>query len=205
MYTVLNDLLWTWPPPLFTCLELFITLYTKVQSSTNNSLLYIFFGNVVKSWWAIFLDQCAGLVAPLAGKRGGVIVHNSSKRNQLQTEFNKQECIPVGCVPFAAVAISPATKCPPAMHAPCYPCPPHHTCPHCHARPPAMHAPLPSMSPLPGTPPATHAPLPYMPPSPARHTPLPCTPPCHAHHSLWPEFLTHTCENTTFRNFVCGL
>ena len=31
---------------------------------------------------------------------------------------DKQECIPVGCVPPAAVAVSPA------MHTPC------HTCPH---------------------------------------------------------------------------
>ena len=33
--------------------------------------------------------------------------------------FVKQECIPVGCVPPAAVAVSPATHTPPpGMHAP---------------------------------------------------------------------------------------
>ena len=64
-----------------------------------------------------------------------------------------QECIPVGCVPSAAVAVSPATStplccaCPPTMHAPCHACP------------------LPYM-----LPPTVHAPLPCMPP--------PCTPPC---------------------------
>ena len=177
MWIILNLPLWICTPSLMTyyehdhrpyshCLELFITLYTKVQSFTNNSLLYIYFiGNVVKSLWAIFLDQCAGLVAPLAGNPSGAIVHNSSKRNQLQIEFNKQECIPVGCVPSAAVAISPAMKCPPAMHAPCYPCPPPphmpslpctspcYPCPH-HA------CPLPSMSPLPRqTPPPPRWPL----------------------------------------------
>ena len=40
---------------------------------------------------------------------------------------------------------------------------------------------------------------------PAMHDPLPCMPPCHAHTHLWTEFLTHTCENITFRNLVaCG-
>ena len=37
--------------------------------------------------------------------------------------YLKQECIPVGCVPSTAVAVSPATHARPAMHAP------HHTCP----------------------------------------------------------------------------
>ena len=64
----------------------------------------------------------------------------------------QQECIPVGCVPSAAVAVSPATH----YHSP--PAPP---CP-LPRRPPATHAPLP------------HIPLPCMPP---RHT----CPPCHAH------------------------
>ena len=55
-----------------------------------------------------------------------------------------QECIPVGCVPSAAVAVSPTTHTP-------LPCNPHHACP------PAMHAPSPH-TPLPCTSSATHAP-----------------------------------------------
>ena len=78
----------------------------------------------------------------------------------LMTSLRKivqQECIPVGCMP-SAVAISPAM--PPAMHAPCYVCPPPHT-------PPVMHVPLPCMPPtthasptLPHTYPCVHAPPP---------------------------------------------
>ena len=56
--------------------------------------------------------------------------------NMYQNEYkNKQECIPVGCVPPTAVAVSPAThhaplsRIPPATHAP-LPC-----MPPCHARP----------------------------------------------------------------------
>ena len=63
---------------------------------------------------------------------------------------NKQECIPVGCVTSAAVAVSlamhtPRHAHPYAMHAPCNACPPPcmppcHTCPlpcmsPCHAHP----------------------------------------------------------------------
>ena len=78
----------------------------------------------------------------------------------------EQECIPVGCILHAAVAISPSMHAPttPAMHTTCHACP------------------------LPCTPPAMHAPLPRTPPT--MHTtchacPLPCTPPamhttCHA-------------------------
>ena len=88
-----------------------------------------------------------------------------------------QECTPVGYVPSAAVAISPATLAPPAMHAP------------------TMHNPLPCM------PPATHTPLPHTHP-PCHACPLPHTPPCHAcppaTHTLWTEFLTHAYENITF-------
>ena len=89
--------------------------------------------------------------------------------NDLQKDFAlknmRQECIPVGCVPSAAVAVSPP-RTPPTMHIPlpCMsPCHAHSPC-HAqtpHAFPPAMHAPT------------THAP--------AMHAPLPCTPPCHAH------------------------
>ena len=84
----------------------------------------------------------------------------------------EQECIPVGCVPPAAMAVSPATHVPchaclpakhvpPAMHAPLLCTPPCHTPPY-HAHPPAMHAPLPHM------PPGHACPLPCMPPPPCR-------------------------------------
>ena len=81
--------------------------------------------------------------------------------------YNKQECIPVGCVPSAAVAVSPTMHVPLSwMPLPCMS--PHHThlLPHI---PPTMHAPLPC------TPPPHHAcPPPHMPP-PAMHAH------CHAH------------------------
>ena len=49
------------------------------------------------------------------------------KKLSIQIESSlQQECIPVGCVPSAAVAVSPATHVPPpTTHAP------HHACP-CH-------------------------------------------------------------------------
>ena len=71
-------------------------------------------------------------------------------RNKETTKL-KQECIPVGCVPSAAVAVSPAT------HTPCYACPsatpppmPHMRPCHAHPLPhtPAMHVP-PAMRALP--------------------------------------------------------
>ena len=93
----------------------------------------------------------------------------------------KQECIPVGCIPPAAVAISPAmhgpTRHTPTMHAP--PCTPltmhapHHAYPLPHM-PPAMHTPTTHTAgrtcPLPCMPLTMHAPLPHTPP--AMHTPL---------------------------------
>ena len=132
-----------------------------------------------------------------------------------------QECIPVGCVTSAAVAVSPAMRAPlphipPLPHtSPCHahplPCMPPLPCtpPPCHTCPPAMHAPPPH------TPPCHTCPLPCMPPhhthTPATHAPLTCTPPpCHTcpqpcTHPLpctspppWTEFLTHACENITF-------
>ena len=47
------------------------------------------------------------------------------------TNPDTKECIPVGCVLSAAVAVSPAMHIP-AMHTPCHACP---------CMPPAMHAP----------------------------------------------------------------
>ena len=71
--------------------------------------------------------------------------------------YFKQEYIPGGCIPSAAVAVSPA------MHAPCHACPP------CHARP------LPHMPPCHAcSPSATHA-FCHGPPTPTMHAP-----PCHA-------------------------
>ena len=138
----------------------------------------------------------------------------------LVIKFVKQECIPVGCGPSAAVAVSPTTHAamhgssmhaplpctlllctPPATHAPC------HTCP-CHACPlpcmlPCHTCPLPCMPLLSCTmPPAMHAPpLPHMPShhihTPCHTHPQPHTPPT-MHTPLCIEFLTHTCQNITF-------
>ena len=52
----------------------------------------------------------------------------------------ERECIPVGCVPSAAVAISPAMH-PPAMHAPCHARKPPAMHTPCHGCPSTMHAP----------------------------------------------------------------
>ena len=91
----------------------------------------------------------------------------SQKNTQCVLLQKVQECIPVGHVPHASVAVSAACKppchaCPPAMHAPqphmlpCHACPfPHHACPLTmytplrHAHTPTMHTPLSS----PGMPP----------------------------------------------------
>ena len=91
--------------------------------------------------------------------------------------FFKQECIPVGCILPATVAICPATD----THL-------HHTCLPSPCMPPLYHAcpPSPRMPPLPHTPPS------------------PCmTPLCHAHppceqnnRRLWKYYLAP--------NFVCG-
>ena len=100
------------------------------------------------------------------------------------TEIVQQECIPVGCVPSAAVAVSPA------MHAPCYaqpplpctpllPCtPPHHTCP------PSSN--MPSF--------ATHAPPPL-----PRTTPSPCMPPPPVN-----RILDTPVKTLPFHNYCCG-
>ena len=81
----------------------------------------------------------------------------------------QQECIPIGCVPTASVAVFPACT-PPSMHGPFHTCPPSHTCPPQPHMPPTTHAPL-----------AMHvSPQPHM--SLAMHAPyhshhMPCTPP----------------------------
>ena len=94
----------------------------------------------------------------------------------LTLSFFEEECIPVGCVPSAAVAVSPVTHAPPPTHhthpLPHMP-PPHHACPLCHA-----HLPLPQMPP----PFATHAP------------PLCCAHPLFAMHAPPPCGQTDTCE-----------
>ena len=95
----------------------------------------------------------------------------------------QQECIPVGCVLPAAIAIFPAMHTPlPCMPQPCMP--PAIHAPLCQACPPAKHAPCHAC------PPATHAPLPCM--LPTMHAPLPCTPPCHACPPAMHSPLTHT-------------
>ena len=53
---------------------------------------------------------------------------------KMRTQW-KQECIQIGCVPSAAVTVSPATHAPPL---PCmHPLSPR-KCPHCHACPPLL-------------------------------------------------------------------
>ena len=86
-------------------------------------------------------------------------------------ESSEQECIPVGCIPTAAVAAFPVTHAP---HHKC--CPLHHTCP-----PFTMHVPLCHACPL-----ATHTPtFPHTHPF-TTHTPSPHTP---LHHICPPAML----------------
>ena len=112
---------------------------------------------------------------------------------------HRQECIPVGCVPSAAVAVSPATPphhvCPlPLPCMPLLPCttPPRHTSPDTHAllpcTPPAMHTPT--------THALHHAWIPAMHAS-CHACPLPHTP---SHHTCLPpvDRMTDACENITF-------
>ena len=99
-------------------------------------------------------------------------------QRQVSGSQSQQECISVGCVLPAAIAVFPATHVPPATHAP-LPCMSpatlthHHACPPPHTPPPATH-PLQCMPLLPHMPPR----LPHM------------SPP-------FTEFLTKACENIT--------
>ena len=107
------------------------------------------------------------------------------KDSPLVEHILTQECIPVGCISPASVAISLALMSPlPCTPLP-LPCmPPSHTCPlshmpsathaptlhvPCHAHPSAMHIPH-----------HTHTPLAIL--APCDSCSLPCTPSCHAHH-----------------------
>ena len=72
------------------------------------------------------------------------VIHVCTFKNGT-ANMKEQEYIPVGCVPPASVATSPASM-PPTMHAPC------HTPPPCTPRLPCM-------------PPATHGPPLWMPPA----------------------------------------
>ena len=111
-----------------------------------------------------------------------------------------QECIPVGCVPPASVAVSSAPMpyfChayppPPPSYTPSFA--PHHAhplphmCPPCHAHPPiTMHAPFAMPTPLHHACPIHHA---YP----------------HLHHACPPPVnrITDRCKTLPSRNFVCG-
>ena len=125
-------------------------------------------------------------------------LHTSREQSKhIDGNFLGQECIPVECVPSAAVAISLAMHAP-AMPAPCHahpschtcplPCmPPYHACPHqaqpLPCMPPAMHA-LGHACPLTCMPPTTHAPA-------SMHAPATPLPPL-------PHGQTDACENITF-------
>ena len=114
----------------------------------------------------------------------------------------KQECIPVGCIPPIAVAVSPAMHTPPlSCHTPCHACMPpamyplhghtppprpynmhahSHACPCRHAHPPAIYAPR-HTYPQAHTPHRNTHPWACIPPAtdaPHPHTPWVCTPPC---------------------------
>ena len=68
---------------------------------------------------------------------------------KIGTPPERQECIPVGCVPPAVVAVSPATHAPlPCTPSPPPPCMPPFPCmPLCYTRPAAMHVPWPCTPP----------------------------------------------------------
>ena len=121
----------------------------------------------------------------------------------------KQECIPVGYVPSAAVAVTPAMQAPchahppphmppPTMHAPCHACPPALHTPHpCQAYPPATHAPSHACLPC-HTCPSHHT------PTPNHACPLPCYT-CPPYYALPPvNRITDVCENITLPQLCCG-
>ena len=119
---------------------------------------------------------------------------NFDLKTQLQSfyDFNfKQECIPVGCVPPAAVTVS-CHACPLS----CMPCATH--APHAH--------PLPCMPPATHAPPTMHAPFHIRPP--IMHAPLPCMPPTTYTSNTCPlppvNRITDACENITLPQLRCG-
>ena len=86
---------------------------------------------------------------------------NISVRKHIRKQ-KQQECIPVGCVPPAAIDVFPATYAPHATHAPLPHMPHCHAC-SCHTHLPAMHAPTTHVPP-PWTPWPCTSSLPHMPP-----------------------------------------
>ena len=121
--------------------------------------------------------------------------------------MNKQEWIPVGCVPpahWSYPVVSAVAHTPPLPHMPPTTPTHHHTYP-----PPTMHAPR-HACPLPHMPPAMHTPIMH---TPCHACPLPCKPPCHAcplpHmppcHACPPCGPTDTCKksiiDTEIKNF----
>ena len=97
------------------------------------------------------------------------ILNFTSGHPNLEHINTEQECIPVGCVLLAQVAIPSGMHAPPTTHVPL-----------CHAHPsvthiPATHAPLPHMPPYHAHPPC-HMCTPWHACCLAMHTPLPCMP-----------------------------
>ena len=118
-----------------------------------------------------------------------VIIFNDVHKRRKSAQ---QECILVGCVPSAAVAVSPATHTHPTLPRmrlqtcthPCHACPPTTPTAVPPVMPTAMHAAYHTCPPPHTSPPATR-------PSPATHVP------CHVW-PQWTEWLTDTCKNITF-------
>ena len=114
-------------------------------------------------------------------------------QRQVSGSQRQQECILVGCILPAAIAVFPATHTPSC-----------HTCPSATHAPPSCHA-----CPLPRSPPTMHVPgythlallhTPCYACHPATHAPSPC----HACPPPWTEFLTKACENITLPQPRCG-
>ena len=127
---------------------------------------------------------CKGLFTLRKSRSGG------EEDQIIKDKHQRQECIPVGCVPPAAVAVSPA------MHAP-----PHTNPLAMHTCPPAMHTPNHACL-RPCMPPTMHGPDHADPHAyPLPHMPSAMQAPCHVC-LLYGQ--TDTYENITFTNFVCG-
>ena len=112
---------------------------------------------------------------------------------------NIQECIPVGCVPSSAVAVSLAMHAPPLLPhmPPPPPCMPPTTmhAPHHHACPPAMHTRCYTGPPPPCMPPLHHTHPPfamYHAPPLAMHAPSPPPPDRRNVTRLWKHYLSAT-------------
>ena len=181
------------PPDMFK----FVRLVHKLYIDTPHHPHLTLFKHVV------ILQECF-LIHIVCGfpKLNNLSVKRQVVRETRIKPLHKQECIPVGCIPPAAVATSPAKHIP--LHHECVPLPCMPPLPHTH--PFTTHAPLGQACP---------PPLPCMPPFAMHALLLPCTLPFTMHALLGhacpptlsrtpPNRMTDASENITLPQLGCG-